>query len=240
MNGQLKKLLMKKIICFLLILVLLTCCKNPEIKVNKGIKTKAISNKNDKKNINNSWIFSFEKFKQAILNDEINIVKPYLQYPMTDGFNNVWSLVFYGQKVGIEDKNDEFTSDDLEKYYFEVFPSSFKIALKTYNIGNIESNKDVLSNIFLNEQGDEIQLSTLYDSNYKGFVIKLLNLTQIKMHKEQDSKFFRENSPNEDGIYSEPSYDEIDIDNKYEEISYEFKIQKDNTVLITSINKSNF
>lgn len=60
------------------------------------------------------------------------------------------------------------------------------------------------------------------------------------MHKEQDSKFFRENSPNEDGIYSEPSYDEIDIDNKFEEISYEFKIQKDNTVLITSINKSNF
>ncbi len=128
MNGQLKKLLMKKIICFLLILVLLTCCKNPEIKVNKGIKTKAISNKNDKKNINNSWIFSFEKFKQAILNDEINIVKPYLQYPMTDGFNNVWSLVLNGQKVGIEDKNDDFTSDDLEKYYFEVFPSSFKIA----------------------------------------------------------------------------------------------------------------
>ena len=82
-----------------------------------------------------TWIQDFRKFRDAVYKNDRVVVKSFIDFPILNDNNEIWSLVYNGDEKRIQlispDNKKPFTEKDFDRYYEKIFSKRFtKIVLK--------------------------------------------------------------------------------------------------------------
>lgn len=75
-----------------------------------------------------TWIKSFRLFRSAVYERKIKEVKPFFNLPILNRNNEIWHLVYDGNKEALNlstEKMKPFTEKDLNLYFDKLFPRTF-------------------------------------------------------------------------------------------------------------------
>lgn len=218
----------------ILIFLLLISCKN---EGNNSQTTHKTLEKVTKESDNLTWVNEFERFRNAILQNNIETVQSFLADPMESEHNDIWYLA-QGGYISNENEGDvftNFTQEDLEAYYDAVFPSELRLALREKPSKDIaKPHFDNYGKIVFNEDRDSIQLLTVYNPEDHKLDVYLYNHNEYSKHVEQQKKDKEAEARGE--ILGETG--ERESDYKYEEILYSFRIENNKTLQLNYINCS--
>jgi hypothetical protein len=76
-----------------------------------------------------NWIQDFRKFRDAVYKNDRATVKSFIDFPIMNDNNEIWFLVYGGDKKGTQlmgsDKKKPFTEKDFDLYYEKLFSKRF-------------------------------------------------------------------------------------------------------------------
>ena len=176
---------------FLLIIFFLTFCscnsKNSNTKQEKAHDLPLVQKDSTLKDIPCDFPDDFHRFQKSIIDGNINESGNYLDFPFKS--ENIWHLVFLNssEEESYNPKID-FTLEDFQKYFDDLFPYGFKELLKEVKSDMLlksgrfssatKSSKDANGNI-----NETYSMVTTY-SEHDG---KLIFSLFIEFHEEEET-----------------------------------------------------
>src|SRR5882724_4180110 len=72
-----------------------------------------------------NWIQDFRNFRDAVYKNDRVVVKSFINFPIMNDNNEIWSLVHDGNEKGAQlmsaDKIKPFAEKDFDRYYGKIF-----------------------------------------------------------------------------------------------------------------------
>ncbi len=124
-------LLMRKFYFLLLTLLITSCKENGNVKTAKSIpvdKDTSTGIQTMQQNDTANWIENFREFRNAVYQKDKIKAKQFIDFPIMNVNNEIWSLVYEGNTkefYTIPDSIKPFTEQDFDKYFNKLFSKRF-------------------------------------------------------------------------------------------------------------------